>query len=48
MLEQEKKRLNQNYEDDHDKIIRVLQSGYRMHDTNLRPARVHVGRHEKK
>lgn len=28
---------------EHDKIVRVLQSGYRMHDTILRPARVHVG-----
>ncbi len=33
-------------ESEHDKITRVLQSGYRMHDTILRPARVHVGRHE--
>lgn len=33
-------------EDEHDKIVRVLQSGYRMHDTVLRPARVHVGRYE--
>jgi molecular chaperone GrpE len=35
-------------EAEHDKIVKVLQNGYRMHDTNLRPARVHVGRHEKK
>ena len=35
-------------EGEHDKIVRVLQNGYRMHDTNLRPARVHVGRYEKK
>jgi molecular chaperone GrpE len=34
-------------EDEHDKIIRVLQSGYRMHDTVLRPARVHVTRYDK-
>lgn len=35
-------------EDEHDKIVRILQNGYRMHDTNLRPARVHVGRFGKK
>lgn len=33
---------------EHDKITKVLQSGYRMHDTILRPARVHVGRYEGK
>lgn len=27
-----------------DTIVRILQNGYRMHDTVLRPARVHVGR----
>ena len=32
--------------DEHDKIVRVLQSGYRMNDMVLRPARVHVGRME--
>lgn len=32
--------------DEHDKIVRVLQNGYRMHESNLRPARVHVGRYE--
>lgn len=30
-------------EKDHDKIMQVLQSGYKMHDTILRPARVKVG-----
>jgi molecular chaperone GrpE len=34
--------------DKHDKIVRVLQKGYRMHDTVLRPARVHVGQFENK
>jgi molecular chaperone GrpE len=34
-------------EHEHDTIVRVLQNGYRMHDTNLRPARVHVGRFDK-
>ncbi|MDB5260304.1 MAG: GrpE protein molecular chaperone GrpE [Candidatus Nomurabacteria bacterium] len=29
-----------------DKIVKVLQKGYKMHDTILRPARVHVGHHE--
>jgi molecular chaperone GrpE len=33
-------------ESEHDKIVRVLQNGYRMHDTNLRPARVHVGSYD--
>lgn len=31
----------------HDTIVRILQNGYRMHDTVLRPARVHVGRFDK-
>lgn len=30
-----------------DTLMRVLQKGYRMHDSILRPARVHVGRMEK-
>ncbi|MEN9337892.1 MAG: hypothetical protein RIQ41_206 [Candidatus Parcubacteria bacterium] len=30
-----------------DTIMKVLQSGYRMHDTVLRPARVHTGHFEK-
>lgn len=34
-------------ESENDKIIRVLQSGYRMNDMILRPARVHVGHYEK-
>lgn len=34
-------------ESKNDTLVRVLQSGYRMHDTVLRPARVHVGRYEK-
>lgn len=33
-------------ESEHDKIVRVLQNGYRMHDSNLRPARVHVGNYD--
>ena len=35
-------------ESEHDTITRVLQEGYRMHDTILRPAKVHVGRYERK
>ncbi len=35
-------------EHEHDRIVRVLQNGYRMHDKNLRPARVHVGKYSKK
>jgi molecular chaperone GrpE len=36
-------------EDDskNDTLVKILQMGYRMHDTILRPARVHVGRYEK-
>lgn len=34
-------------ENDNDKIMNVLQSGYRMHETILRPARVKVGSFEK-
>lgn len=30
-------------EADNDKIVRVLQNGYKMHDSILRPARVHTG-----
>lgn len=33
-------------ESEHDKITRVLQQGYRMHDTVIRPAKVHVGSYE--
>ena len=32
--------------EENDKIVRVLQSGYRMHDMILRPARVHTGHFE--
>ena len=35
-------------ENDNDKIMRVLQNGYKMYDTILRPARVHTGHYEKK
>lgn len=31
---------------DDEKIMRILQNGYRMHDAILRPARVHVGHFE--
>lgn len=34
-------------EKDDDKIVKVLQNGYKMHDTILRPARVHVGQAKK-
>jgi molecular chaperone GrpE (heat shock protein) len=32
---------------DDEKIMRILQNGYRMHDAILRPARVHIGHFEK-
>ncbi len=34
-------------EKDDEKIVKVLQNGYKMHDSILRPARVHVGQHKK-
>ncbi|MFA5131962.1 MAG: nucleotide exchange factor GrpE [Candidatus Paceibacterota bacterium] len=35
-------------EKENDTLVRILQSGYRMHDTILRPARVHVGHLEER
>jgi len=35
-------------EKDNDKIMRVLQNGYKMHDSILRPARVHTGHFDTK
>ncbi len=34
-------------EKDDEKIVKVLQNGYKMHDSILRPARVHVGQYKK-
>lgn len=34
-------------EADHEKIVKVLQSGYKMNDMIIRPARVHTGYYEK-
>lgn len=34
-------------ESDNNKIVRILQNGYKMHDIVLRPARVHTGHYEK-
>lgn len=34
-------------ENDNDKIVKVLQNGYKMNDSILRPARVHTGHFEK-
>jgi molecular chaperone GrpE len=34
-------------ENDNDKIVKVLQNGYKMNDSVLRPARVHTGHYEK-
>ena len=34
-------------EGDNDKIMKVLQNGYKMNDSVLRPARVHTGHYEK-
>jgi molecular chaperone GrpE len=35
-------------ENDNDKVVKILQNGYKMHNTILRPARVHVSHFEKK
>jgi molecular chaperone GrpE len=35
-------------ENDNDKIVKILQNGYKMNDIILRPARVHTGHFEKK
>jgi molecular chaperone GrpE len=35
-------------ERDNDKIMKILQNGYKMNDTILRPARVHTGHFERK
>jgi molecular chaperone GrpE len=35
-------------EKDNDKVMRVLQNGYKMHDSILRPARVHTGHFDTK
>lgn len=34
-------------ENDDEKIVKILQNGYKMHDTILRPARVHTGTFKK-
>ena len=39
--------VNVTNEDENGKIINILQSGYRMHDSILRPARVKVGHNDK-
>ncbi len=36
-----------NNENEDEKIVKVLQNGYKMHDSILRPARVHVGQFKK-
>ncbi len=38
--------VNVTNEDENGKLVKVLQSGYRMNDTVIRPARVHVGHNE--
>ncbi|MBP6949146.1 MAG: nucleotide exchange factor GrpE [Candidatus Pacebacteria bacterium] len=39
--------INVENEGDNDKIMKVLQNGYKMHDSILRVARVHTGNYEK-
>jgi molecular chaperone GrpE len=48
LLHESMEHVNVENENDNDKVVRVLQNGYKMHDTILRPARVHTGHFEKK
>lgn len=46
-LHESMERITVTDEDDNDKIVKVLQNGYKMNDQILRPARVHTGYYEK-
>jgi molecular chaperone GrpE len=47
-LHESMEQVNVENEGDNDKIMKILQNGYKMNDTILRPARVHTGHFEKK
>lgn len=47
LLHETMKSVSVDNENDNDKIITILQNGYKMHDSILRPARVHVGHYSK-
>ena len=46
-LHESMQQVNVENEGDNDKIMKVLQNGYKMNDSVLRPARVHTGHYEK-
>lgn len=46
-LHESMEQVNVDNENDNDKIVKVLQNGYKMNDMILRPARVHTGHYEK-
>jgi molecular chaperone GrpE len=46
-LHESMQQVNVESESDNDKIMKVLQNGYKMGDSILRPARVHTGHYEK-
>ena len=46
-LHERMQQVNVENEGDNDKIMKVLQNGYKMNDSILRPARVHTGHFEK-
>lgn len=47
LLHESMEHIKVDNEEGNDKVMRVLQSGYKMHDMILRPARVHTGHYEK-
>lgn len=46
-LHESMQQVNVENEGDNDKIVKVLQNGYKMNESILRPARVHTGHYEK-
>jgi molecular chaperone GrpE len=47
MLHETMQSVSVENESDNDKVVKILQNGYKMHDTILRPARVHIGHYTK-
>lgn len=47
-LHESMEQVNVENESDNDKIMKILQNGYKMNDIILRPARVHTGHHNAK
>ncbi len=46
-LHESMQQVNVDNEADNDKVVKILQNGYKMNDMILRPARVHTGHYEK-